>query len=401
MKFDKYNFLFVVLLIFHTSTLVYMANDFSIAYKEIVIFQNKIGINGFLTHIFGNKFCSSTIAIKLPFIILYSFSTVIFYLLTEDYFKYQKDRLLAVAIFMILPGINSAALLVNESIVVIFFTLLYLLLYKKTGKENYFLLVLYLFIDNSFAILYLALFFSSLQKKNDLLLFSTLILFGLSMNLYGFEIVGKPKNYFIDTFGIYASIFSPFLFVYFFYAIYRFGIKYKKDMFWYLSSTALVLSFVLSLRQKIDIEDFAPFVVVAIPVMVKMIIHSIRVRLREHQRNYLILGCFLLFSLALNFGVFVFNKVLYIVLDNPRKHFAYDYHIAKELAEELKNKGITQLVVSDHMLQERLHFYGISNNGKYSLLPIDLKEEKYDIEISYFGKIIAKYRLRRSYMLQN
>ncbi len=368
-----------------------MSNDFSIAYKEIEIFQNKSGFSGFLSHLFTDSFGKNPFFIKLPFIIFYALSAIVLYLLTDDYFKYQKDRVLAVSIFMILPGVNSAALLINESIVVIFCTLFYLYLYKKTGKENYFLLLIFLFIDNSFAILYLALFFYSLKKRDDVLLFGSLILFGFSMSLYGFEIGGRPRGYFVDTFGIYASIFSPLLFLYFFYAIYRFGIKYEKDMYWYLASTALMLSFIFSLRQKVYIEDFAPFVVVAIPVMVKLIMHSIRVRLTEHQRNYLILGYLLLFSLVVNFGIFIFNKSLYVVLDNPKKHFAYDYHIAKELAIQLKTLGIQNIAIENSKLRERLAFYGINTDGNMTLIETTLQDKKYDIQIEYFGKIVAKY----------
>lgn len=391
MKLNKYNLSFLILLIFHISVLLYMSNDFSIAYKEIEIFQNKSGFSGFLSHLFTDSFGKNPFFIKLPFIIFYALSAIVLYLLTDDYFKYQKDRVLAVAIFMILPGVNSAALLINESIVVIFCTLFYLYLYKKTGKENYFLLLIFLFIDNSFAILYLALFFYSLKKRDDVLLFGSLILFGFSMSLYGFEIGGRPRGYFVDTFGIYASIFSPLLFLYFFYAIYRFGIKYEKDMYWYLASTALMLSFIFSLRQKVYIEDFAPFVVVAIPVMVKLIMHSIRVRLTEHQRNYLILGYLLLFSLVVNFGIFIFNKSLYVVLDNPKKHFAYDYHIAKELAIQLKTLGIQNIAIENSKLRERLAFYGINTDGNMTLIETTLQDKKYDIQIEYFGKIVAKY----------
>ncbi|MDD2697462.1 MAG: glycosyltransferase family 39 protein [Arcobacteraceae bacterium] len=394
-QFNKYNLTFLALLIVHIALLLYMVNDFSIAYKELAIFQNKTGLVGLLSHIFADRFGAEIVWIKLPFIIFYSLSAIVLYLLTDDYFKYQKDRVLAVAIFMILPGVNSAALLLNESIIVVFFTLLYLYLYKKTEKENYLLLFIFLFIDNSFAILYLALFFYSLKKRDDLLLFVSLILFGLSMSFYGFEIGGKPRGYFVDTFGIYASIFSPLLFLYFFYAIYRFGIKFERDMYWYLASTALVLSFVFSLRQKIYIEDFAPFVVVAIPVMLKLIMHSIRVRLREHQGNYLFLGYLLLFSLIFNFGIFLFNKSLYLIVENPKKHFAYDYHIAKELAIKLKSLGIERIYVKDDELRARLRFYGIKNDGRYKLVQTSLNDKKCDIKIEYFGKSVAKYDIAK------
>jgi hypothetical protein len=372
-----------------------MANDFSIAYKELEIFQSHTGVIGFLSHLFPHFFSLNIVWMKLPFILFYALSAIVLYLLTDDYFKYQKDRVLSVAIFMILPGVNSAALLLNQSIIVIFSTLLYLYLYKKTGKENYFLLFIFLFIDNSFAILYLALFFYSMKKRDDVLLFVSLILFGLSMSFYGFEIGGRPRGYFADTFGIYASIFSPLLFMYFFYAIYRFGIKFERDMYWYLAMTALVLSFVFSLRQKVYIEDFAPFVVVAIPVMVKLILHSIRVRLKEHRGNYLFLGYLLLFSLGINFVIFVCNKSLYLVLENPKKHFAYDYHIAKELAFKLKSLGIENIAVEDDELRARLGFYGIKSGRKYKLIETKLRDKKYDISIEYFGKVVSKYDIKK------
>lgn len=395
MRLNKYSLSFIALLIFHIFVLIFMANSFSIAYKELEIFQSHSGIIGILSNIFPTLFSIDIVWIKLPFIIFYSLSAIVFYLLTDDYFKYQKDRVLSVAIFMILPGVNSAALLLNESIIVIFCTLVYLYIYKKTDKENYFLLFCFLFIDNSFAILYLALFFYSLKKRDNVLLFVSLFLFGLSMSFYGFEIGGRPRGYLVDTFGIYASIFSPLLFLYFFYAIYRFGIKYERDMYWYLASTALVLSFVFSLRQKVYIEDFAPFVVVAIPVMVKLIMHSIRVRLQEHQANYRFLGYVLLFSLVVNFGIFVFNKSLYLILDNPKKHFAYDYHIAKELALQLKSMGIQNIHIEDSRLQTRLEFYGIKNHGEYKLIKRNSKDKEYDIKIEYFGKSVAKYDIKK------
>lgn len=389
----KYNLVFFALLSLHTSMLFFMANDFSISHKELQIFHGNIGISGFLANIFPNLFSNNIIFLKLPFIIFYILSTIIFYLLTDNYFKYQSDRVLASEIFMLLPGVNSAALLINESIVVIFCTLLYLYLYKLTEKENYFLLVVFLFLDNSFAIFYLALFFYSLKKRDNLLLFVSLVLFTLSMSFYGFDMGGRPRGYFVDTFGIYASVFSPLLFLYFFYAIYRFGVKFERDMYWYLAMTALAFSLIFSLRQKIYIEDFAPFIVVAIPVMVKLFLHSIRVRLAEHRGNYLFLSYIVIFVLLFNFVIFVFNKALYLVIDNPNKHFAYDYHIAKELGIKLKDLNVTGINTNDTELQDRLKFYGIIKNDKYKLFEVGLQDKDYDIMIEYFEKPVAKYRL--------
>jgi len=390
---NRYNFTFVGLLLFHVLVLIFLANDFSIASNEIHVFHENKGIIGFLTNLFPNLFATTIIFIKLPFILLYAMSAIVLYLLTENYFKYQYDRVFAVSIFMLLPGVNSAALLMNESIIVIFCTLFYLYLYKLSGKENYFLLFLFLFIDNSFAILYLALFFYSIKKQNNFLLFFSLLFFGLSMSFYGFDMGGRPRGYFVDTFAIYASVFSPLLFLYFFYAIYRFGIKFERDMYWYLSMTALAFSLVISLRQKVYIEDFAPFIVIAIPVMVKLFLHSVRVRIKEHKGNYLFFAYLVMSVLILNFVVFVFNKSLYLVIENPKKHFAYDYHIAKELSEELKKLNIKSVNAESNELQERLEFYGITKSNGPKLIKGQLQDINYDISIEYFNKTVEKYDL--------
>jgi hypothetical protein len=43
--------------------------------------------------------------------------------------------------------------------------------------------------------------------------------------MYSFDTGGKPKGYFLDALGVYAAIFSPLLFLYFIYSMYRILIK--------------------------------------------------------------------------------------------------------------------------------------------------------------------------------
>lgn len=393
MILNRYNIIFIGMLIFHFLVLLYLANDFSISYKESLIYYEKnANFLTFLTNLSTKIFGQNDIALRLPFIIFYLGSAIILYALTNDYFKYQIDRIISIAIFMALPGINSAALLVNESIVVVFFTLLYLYLYKLNDKEYYILLVLFLFIDNSFAILFLALFFYSMVKKDNLLLVVSLILFGISMSMYGFEIGGKPKGYFLDTFAIYASIFSPLLFLYFFYSIYRVGIKkMEKDMYWYISVTALGLSLLFSLRQKIQIEDFAPFVVIAIPLMVKLFMHSLRVRLKEFRKVHYTMFFISITILVLNFITLVFNKYLYIFINKPSKHFAYKHHVAKELSQKLKQMGVSNIFIYDNIMAKRLEFYNISNIKQQKKLGSYKKNNSKIIEIKYYNKIIKRF----------
>lgn len=395
MVINRYNLTFISLLIFHFSILLFLSDSFSISFYEAEIFYNQNNLLTFITHFSTAILGQNDIALRLPFILFYLGSAALLYLLTDDYFKNQWDRIVSISVFMALPGVNGAALLVNESIIVIFGTLLYLYLFKISQKEHYYLLVLFLFIDNSFAILFLALFFYSLKKKDNLLLIVSLVLFGISMSIYGFEIGGKPKGYFLDTFGVYASIFSPLLFLYFFYSLYRVGLKLEKDLYWYISMTALILSFIFSLRQKIQIEDFAPFVVISIPIMIKLFLHSLRVRLKEFRKYHYIFTSVVLGVLAVNFIAFILNKYLYIFFEDPRKHFAYKYHIAKELSDILKEKNINNVHLSDKKMQLRLKYYGIRDGLEYFLTP-NYKDDKYPtIQINYFNKTVAKYNLLR------
>jgi hypothetical protein len=393
MIFSRYNIAFTALLILDFILLLFTADSFSISYKEAVIYFNETSLLSKLVHISISAFGQTDIGLRLPFILFYIGSVVLLYLITTDYFKQQIDRFVSILIFMALPGINSAALLVNESIIVIFFILLYLYLFKITNKEHYWLLLVCLFVDNSFAVMYLALFFYSLQKKDNILLVVSLVLFGASMQIYGFESGGWPRGYFLDTFGAYASIFSPAIFFFFFYTMYKIFIKGEKDLYWYISFTALTFSLLFSLRQKIDIEDFAPFVITATPLMVKFFMHSYRVRLPQFRKKHYIFASFVLSTLIINFIVFMVNKPIYLVLKDSNRHFANDYHIAKELAQELKKQNINYIFCKDSSLQKRLKFYGIKKGNTYTLSTFSTNITNKYIDIKYYNKTIKRFYL--------
>jgi len=391
-RLDKYSIGFLGLLLFHFTILFFVIDNYSISYKEAIIyFDNTASFLHYLTHFSIWLLGHNDYGLRIPFVVLYLASSSLLYIITKDYFRNERDRLICVAIFMVLPGVNSAAILVNSSIVVVFFTLLYLYLYKVTKSYNYWFLILLVFIDNSFAVLFLALFFYSLQKKENILLVISLVLFGISMSIYGFEIGGKPKCYFIETFMMYVSIFSPLLFLYFFYALYRVGIKWEKDLFWYISMTALVLSLLFSLRQKVIIEDFAPFVVISIPLMVKLFIHSLRIRLKEFRGMHYLLLRVSIIILVLNFFLLIGNKYFYLVMENPQKHFARRHHIAKTLADNLKCLEINNITTSSKRLTKRLNFYGIKTGSDYYITTFKFKNPYKVIKIKFYDTTLATY----------
>jgi len=388
---NKYNYYFYTLLALLVVVLLFVSNTLSISYKEALnVFEN----NSLLTYITNTSlylFGQNDIALRLPFIIFYILSVVLMYKITDKFFTYESDRFISICIFMLLPGVLSASLLVNSAIVVIFLTLLYVYYYQIYQKHSFLLLYLYLFVDNSFAILYLALFFYSLKDKNkikeDKKIWIFLILFGLSMYIYGFSTLGKPKAFFLDTIAIYATIFSPLLFIYFFYSIYRVGFRGKdKSIIWYISVTALLISFIFSFRQRVYIEDFAPYVVISLPLMLKLFFHSYRVRLKEFRKKHNLAVILVLIMLLLNVSLTIIHKPLYLVLPNPKKHFIYNYDFIKEIAQELKRNNIDMIYSEDKELLLRLKFYGIHKGEKHYISTKKFKNYKYKISVSYYNR---------------
>ena len=392
----KYDYYFYTILSFLVVVLILKADlSLSISYKEALnVFVNN-SLLTLITNLSIYFFGQNDIALRLPFILFYAFSVMLMYKITDNYFRYEKDRFISILIFMILPGVLSASLLVNSAIIVIFFTLLYVYVFQKFNKHSYFLLVFYLFIDNSFAILYMAIFLYSLKNQDKKLTYISIVLFILSMYIYGFATDGKPRGFLVDTFAVYATVFSPVLFLYFVYAIYRAGIKKDFTLSWYISVTAFALSIIFSLRQRIYIEDFAPYVVVSLPLMLKTFLHSYRVRLKEFRKFYNILAITIVGMLMLNVIITFVNKPLYLFLPNPTKHFVYKYHFAKEIAEELKKRKINNIYLEDKELLLRLRFYNISEGEEYfaSLKPFHNYDER--ITINYYGISMISIYLKK------
>lgn len=382
---NKYNYYFYTSLSILVFILLLKADtSLSISYKEALnVFVNN-SILSVITNISIYIFGQNDIALRLPFILFYLFSILLMYKLTENYFRYEKDRFIAICTFMLLPGVLSASLLVNSAIIVIFLTLLYLYYFEKHEKHSYVLLIFFLFIDNSFAILYLALFFYSFKNQDKKLMYFSMIFFIFSMYIYGFDTGGRPRGFLVDTFAIYATVFSPLLFLYFVYSLYRSGVKNERTLTWYISMTALILSVVFSVRQRIYIEDFGPYVVISLPFMLKTFFHSYRVRLKEFRLNYNILAMLIVIMLSINVILTFINKPLYLILPNPSKHFVYQYHFVKELSEELKKRNIDEITMLDEQLQLRLKFYNITKGEKYFLSTKEFYNYDEKIVIEYY-----------------
>ena len=385
----------IFILLLSGGMLSYATQTLSISADEADIYFNGTSAAHYIATYATQLLGKSDFTLRLPFILFHLASIVLLYKIGKLFLKKRLDRVLSIAIYALLPGVNSVALLVNNSVIVIFITLLFVYLYLLEYKvASYALLMASLFVDNSFAIFYIALcVYAFAHRKIDLGML-TLILLSASLYLYGFDTGGKPKGYFVDTLGVYAAVFSPLLFIYFIYSMYRILIKEEKNLLWYISFFSLAVSLILSLRQRLYLEDFAPFVVLSVPLMIKVFFNSYRVRLPAFRKWHTASFSVVIALLFINTAISYLHKPLYRFMQEPTKHFAIKYHIAKELAESLQAKGITKVILKDDKMALRLKFYDIENGGMYKLSNKQEVDGGYEtIEISYYGVVVKTFYL--------
>jgi len=372
--------------------LIYGVTTISISAKEASIYYEHRDFLHYLVKFSTSLFGQNDYALRAPFILFHVFSVFLLYDLSGYYLKREKERLFTVALFMLLPGVLSSSLIVNESSITIFFTLFFVKLFYMDKKTLYYpFLVALLFVDNSFEILYLGVFSYAVYKNDKKLAIFSATLFIVILYIYGFDSGGKPRGFFLDTLAMYALIFSPLLFLYYFYTMYRILFKGEKTLIWFISFTAMMLSVVLSFRQRIPISDFAPFAVIALPIVVKYYIKSVKIRLPAFQRPYKASLAITILFLIINFMFTYFNKNLYLVLDNPKLNFAKKFHIAKELSEELKKQNIDKISCKNNSLCLRLKFYGLTMGDKYEIYEDKNINNCKKVTISYKSVPIASY----------
>lgn len=309
----------------------------------------------------GESLVGGFLGLRIFFIFFGFLAFILFYLLSQSYFSHQNDVRLATMIFMLLPGILTALALANVAIIVLCIVLLFVLLYERGYYLFLPILMLVLFFIHEASIIFFIalLLYGVLYKDKKLSISSLAFLLAFVYLSKGIEIGGRPVGHFIEIFGLYAAVFSPLLFLYFFYAMYRILLRGKHRLIWYISFTALALSLLLSLRQRVYITDFAPYVMISVVLMLDTFNQSVRVRLPEFQKSYkrgfnIVIG-FLLFSTAL----IVFHKPLYDLMDDPSKHFAKRIYEPYILAKKLKSKGIECYDDAQGREQYQLQYYQI------------------------------------------
>ncbi|WP_103615633.1 hypothetical protein [Campylobacter concisus] len=376
--------------------LLYAANSLSISYNEAEIFFQKHSLLGYILKLSAHFFGQNDLAMRGVMIFFHIASVVLMYKVSKFYIKLEFDRIVAVLLFVLLPGTLASALIINNAGICITLALLCIYLFhikKKILFSLFFCLAF--FIDGDFLIFYAGFFIFALYKRKPPLAWLSAILFLLTLYFFGFETNGRPSGHFIDTFGIFAAVFSPFVFIFFVYTIYRIWVKEKKDLLWFIAICSFCFCMIVSVRQRLELEQFLPFCVIATPLMVRVFFNSYRVRLPKFRKGHKICTGLVMLFLVFNWSAIIFNQVFYLFLNDPTKHLTYKFDVAKELADKLKEAGVQDIATEDTRLALRLKFYGIKTKSysKNLLSSADL-DEKSKFSIEKMGKVVANFNIK-------
>jgi hypothetical protein len=363
--------------------------EVSISSAEADLLYGEFSPLQFLVNSSLKLFGHNDFALRFVMIIFHILSNILLYLISCKYIESQRNRLWLLVIFMMLPGVVSAAIVVNSAGFVIFGLLLFVYLFDKIPQYALILLLAFLMVaDKGFVYLFFGLCIYYIFEKNRAMALLNLIFLAINIYLHGIEIHGIPSGHFLDTVGVYSAIFSPVVFIYIVYALYRRYLLNQTDMLWYIATTTLLYSIILSFRQQVALVYCAPYLIISLPLVAQTFISSYRVRLKMFRTGYKVIFIFSFVLLFINFIAVIFNKELYQYIENPKKHFAYKMHVVKELAEQLKANQIVCLK-TDNDMQLRLRFYGVDRCNKYLLQELPFKNEKdANVTISYKNKTL-------------
>lgn len=386
MSEKKANFYFFLIVCLDALMLCLMIDEISISYKEALSYFSQNTVAGSIAYFSTQFFGRNDFALRLPFLLAHLCNLLLLYGICKHYLKHPIDRLLCIGIFALLPGINVISIFVNKSVFVLFLTLLLCFLHIKRYRVLFYpLCAVVSFLDPAFSIIFLALFLYSFRHKHNKTLFFSLFAFGVNMYLFSLHIGGVPKGHFLDTLGLLSLLYSPVLFVYFFYTLYHSLLKKEHSLILYVGATSIVFTLLLSLRQEIDLYTFLPLSAVGLPVMIKVFMHDLRIRLKPFRATYLRRFYLIIIPLLLETSLLFCNKILFLF---DKNHFLDSFYYSKEIARELKAQNIHAIKTSSRLALP-LEFYGISPLSPLALIP----KKDGSIKVNYLQRNVREYEI--------
>ena len=323
-----------------------------------ILYSNSFSLTSYITKTLYSL-TNSVFFIRLIFFITSTISLFLMFKITNRYLD-KEYRNLALFIYLITPGVFVSFLIVNYATFAIFLTLLFIYSYQKGLKALSFLALVLLFFSHTGSfVVYIASALYAYKIKDISLLLISIVLLTFSSIYANYPIDGIPKGHLVQLFGIYAAIFSPLYFLAVVYTIYRFIKEKKYDLLWYIVATSFIVSLILSIRQKIQITDFAPYIVIVAPLVVYVFKNSLSIRLKPFRKNYYIV-CITIISVllletlitALEYPLFKYFNNNLLLIDKSI------YEVPKNVAK-LKNKNISCIKRAKNRDLNLYRFYNI------------------------------------------
>ena len=313
----------------------------------------------FLMH-WGNALISNELGLRLFFLLLGCVNACLFYTITAFYFDKKKDRLLALFFYLMLPGVIVSTVLANDAAVITFLVLLFLYLYlHEKPMASLLPLSLLGLVHWSALYFYIVLMLYGLfQKRKAIFLSATaaILLFVAAGTTIPDPI---PGNYFFETLGIGATIFSPLLFIYFFYALYRTLLRGERNLLWYISFGALMISLGLSLQERIKITDFSAYLMPSIIIAIHTYLGSLRVHLKPFQQRYKLSFRLIALSLLLSSLSLVLHQPIYRLLGETYYPVVAPVYVPYDKAKKLKTNGEDCVKESRQKVLYQMRYYGL------------------------------------------
>ncbi len=356
---------FFIFYFIYAIALIYLAITLPIGTHEAIIFYTNEGILKYLTH-FAKGWFNNGLDFRLPFVFFGLLNIPLFFYMSKQYFKKDEDSYLATTIFALLPGIITSAILINIAVLVITLVMAFLIYYaKKLVWLQAGVAILLLCLHDASIIFFIAIAIFSAFKQNKILFAIAISLIAISFLYFNnLKVEGHPSGEFLELFALYAALFSPLVFIYFFYALYRIWLREKKDILWYISFTAFMLSILLSLRQQVIMTDFAPYVIVAVVLMVMIYQRTLNVRLPKFQKNYRLGFKIVIGTLILSALIIFLHQPLFLLYSDKTKHFAYPFYEPYWQTMELKQIGQQCYTAKQPKVQFQLKYHGINACSK-------------------------------------
>jgi hypothetical protein len=285
----------------------------------------------------------------------------LFSILLDDYFERPEDRRFSLVVFLLLPGVIASTVLLNDAIFALNSVLMFLVGYRRGILPLQIIgMVLLLPTDTAAFAFYLAVAWYSYRNRQRTLMLAAIGMTVVAMVAGHYDFSGKPRGHFLELLGVYAALFSPLFFIYYFYALYRVALEGPRDLYWTIGFVSLVLSLILSIRQQILIVDFSPYLLVATMIPIAVYFRSLRVRMRRFQRPYRLLGAMVTSTIFLSAALVFAHRPLYRMLGNPHGFFAAPLYEPYDMAVRLRMENKNCHPVVKKRYESILRFYGFT-----------------------------------------